>query len=507
MKELAANTRKYREILLKDPFRPGYHFAVPDDDGLPGDPNGAFFDGEMYHLMYLYRNSSTGGFHWGHQTSLDLLHWRNHEDALAVSEGDEGCYSGGAFLDDDRTAYLTFWRFAAKDGIKDKSGIGMACSRPPYEHWERMEPIAINATQWGIKDVEINGKTVHLACADPSNIWKMNGRYYMQTGNLMVLEEYGRKEDSPAMYTGDWTELFRSDDLRHWEFLHRFYSHTAEGYDLPDRTEDDMCPSFLPLFDARENGRFTGKYLQLFIAHNRGCQYYVGTLEGETFIPETHGRMTWKDNAFFAPEALVDGKNRQIMWAWLPYNHRKEFAKYGWSGVFSFPRVLWLEEGILRMAPAKELDLLQYGHMALEPEGSELLNIPDGFSFRIKAEFNARKPGRYGLRVLESPDRSEYVEIYADTGENLLVMDVTKCGNDERNLKEEAPFDLKEGETVSLDIFVDRSIVEVYANERQAICRRAFPCRPEKSVFASLIGERSAVLKADYWKMAPTNPY
>ena len=39
-----------------------------------------------------------------------------------------------------------------------------------------------------------------------------------------------------------------------------------------------MCPSFLPLPRAREGGPPSGKHLQLFISHNMGCQYYVGTL-------------------------------------------------------------------------------------------------------------------------------------------------------------------------------------------------------------------------------------
>lgn len=31
------------------------------------------------------------------------------------------------------------------------------------------------------------------------------------------------------------------------------------------------------------------------------------------------------------------------------------------------------------------------------------------------------------------------------------------------------------GEALDLDIFIDNSVIEVYANERQAICRRVYP--------------------------------
>ena len=43
--------------------------------------------------------------------------------------------------------------------------------------------------------------------------------------------------------------------------------------------------------------------------------------------------------------------------------------------------------------------------------------------------------------------------------------------------KEEAPFSLADGETLDLDIFVDKLIVEVYANERQAIVRARLPVK------------------------------
>ena len=196
---------------------------------------------------------------------------------------------------------------------------------------------------------------------------------------------YGREENSDPHYQGDWTDLFRSEDLKTWTFVHRFYENTHKDATWPDKTEDDMCPSFLPLFDKRENGSFTGKYLQLFIAHNRGCQYYIGTLEGETFIPEQHGRMSWNDIAYFAPEALIDDKNRHIIWTWLHGNPENDFEKYGWSGVFCFPRTVWYEDGALKMAPAAELDRLEYNTKIPTIGEDGGVSAQNGEVFRLKA--------------------------------------------------------------------------------------------------------------------------
>ena len=65
MKTAIEHKRLIREKLLSDPYRPGWHFTVPEDIGMPGDPNGAFYANGRYHLMYLY-NCRSDGFRWGH---------------------------------------------------------------------------------------------------------------------------------------------------------------------------------------------------------------------------------------------------------------------------------------------------------------------------------------------------------------------------------------------------------------------------------------------------------
>lgn len=505
MKEKIIHAREYRETLLRDPYRPMYHFTVPDDFGYPADPNGAFFVDGVYHLMYLYVNSATGANHWGHISSVDLLHWRHHPDALTDLDGDEGCYSGGAFLDEDKTAYLTFWKFPGVDKESDPGGIAIAHSKPPYEEWTRMDSLAVTSSLiWGVADLEVDGEVLHLACADPSNIWKMNGRYYMQAGNLLVLSNFGKEVEADEKYKGDFTDLFRSDNLRKWEYVGRFYANTKKGIDdYPDVSEDDMCPSFLPLFDAEENGEPTGKYMQLFISHRRGCQYYIGTLTGETFLPEIHGRMSWCDKACFAPEALVDDRNRHIMWAWLQDNPENDFERYGWTGVYSAPRTLWYAEGELKMAPVWELEQLEYAHIAYTAEDGETIRVENGESCRIRAVFRGEE--KAGLAVRVSEDGEEYTEIYYSPQEQKLIMDTTRSGSDGWRIREEAPFALREGEKLHLDILIDKSVVEVYANQRQAICRRIYPTHPEQSRGVKLLGERPITL--DTWAMFASNPY
>src|SRR4029453_10494536 len=58
--DVIKSTRDFRERLLADPYRPAFHFSFPEDVGMPGDLNGAFYKDGLYHLMYLYKRAGAG---------------------------------------------------------------------------------------------------------------------------------------------------------------------------------------------------------------------------------------------------------------------------------------------------------------------------------------------------------------------------------------------------------------------------------------------------------------
>jgi len=503
------STRLLRERLLDDPYRPGYHFCVPEDNGRPGDSNGCFYANGRYHLMYLYNRNGVG-FCWGHLSSKDLVHWRHHPDSIGPGDGDEGCFSGGGFVDDDGTAYLSYWMLWGDKGI----GVAASSDRH-YDRWQKLpaNPV-IKSTEWGITETQDEeGNPLVYGSADPTNIWKKDGKYYILTGNLLVLNKYGRKPDSPEEMKGDRLDLLESDDLETWRYKGVFYQRNPEW---TDASEDNMCPSFLPLPAAAEGGRPSGKHLLLFISHNKGCQYYVGDYDtkNDRFLPDNHGRMTWVDNTYFAPEALVDDRGRQIMWAWLVDNPRGEEAR-GWSGVYGLPRSLWLgEDGTLRMRPVKELEMLRgderaWNDVTLDDGETKTLDGVVGDSCELEITIDpAFTAKQLGVKVRASADGEEETLLYYDAETKTLVFDSTRSGVDGRRAVERAPLALKEGEPLKLRVFVDKSIVEIYANDRQAICRRVYPGRDDSLgavLFAT--GGRAKCSAAKAWEMMPSNPY
>ncbi len=488
------NARALREKLVADPYRPGYHIVTPEGVCAPFDPNGALFWNGRYHLHYIVQTEK--GHCWAHISSHDLVHWRHHRLSLEPGGVDEGIFSGGAFIDKEGVPTITYW------GLGEGAGICLATSTDPdLDTWTKSpHNPAIRQTSPGI--FEGDGGQVYGA-ADPSAIWTHEGRYYLLTGNLLVLRAYGLERDLDE-YKGDTTYLFVSDDLAHWTYLHPFYTSNREW---TREDEDDMCPDFFPLGD---------RHMLLFISHNLGCQYYLGRYEDDHFYPETHGRMTWVDNAFFAPESLVDDKGRRIMWAWI-FDGREPATREasGWSGTMSLPRVLWLgDDGTLRMAPPEELEVLRFDHHRAEAlvvgDGETVtLEAVTGNSLELSLTVRVGDAARVGVKVCSSPGGEEQTLVVYDAVERQIRVDTTRSslGEGPKSV-EAAPFELRAGEPLRLRVFVDRSVVEVFANDRQAVMRRIYPTRADSvGVRLGSWGGEAVFDVVDAWQMAASNPW
>ncbi len=513
-------SRLLRERYLKDPHRPGYHLMVPEGLHSPVDPNGGLFWNGRYHLCYIYQHDKR--HYWGHVSSLDLVHWRHHPPALAPDPDDgegDGIFSGGAFVDPQGRAVISYWKFSPK------SGLAIATSTDEnLDVWVKHSGNPLIPEMPGRRGVAmvqgVDGKEHLASAADPSAIWMHNGRYYVLTGNLIVLHEEGLKKNNPARQ-GDTLYLFTSDDLIHWRYVHEFYK-SDRRWTAAD--EDCMCPDFFPLPASPDGGAPSGKHMLLFISHNHGCQYYLGDYTGDRFLPQTHGRMSWQDREFFAPESLADAKGRRIMWAWLinPRGPRSaadspEAAAQqaaGWSGEMSLPRVLWLgDDGTLRMKPADELKSLRYRPveqrgLTVSPDRPLLIEAVRGRSMEVEMETHAPARGAVGLEVCCSADGRERTRIYYDAVEGALKVDTRESGPLQgTRIVESAPLSLRSGEPLRLRVFVDKSIVEVFANDRQAIARHVFPSEGSDAVRLFAEGAQASVPVLRAWQMMPSNPW
>ncbi len=73
---------------------------------------------------------------------------------------------------------------------------------------------------------------------------------------------------------------------------------------------------------------------------------------------------------------------------------------------------------------------------------------------------------------------------------------------------QEAPFALRQGESLQLRIYLDRSVLEVFANGRQCMAQRIYPTRGDSTGVALFSrGGAATVRRPRAWDLAATNPW
>jgi sucrose-6-phosphate hydrolase SacC (GH32 family) len=461
-----SSARALREKLLSDPHRPGYHFVIPEGQAMPFDPNGAIHWKGRYHLFYIFQDKR--GHNWGHVSSTDLFHWRHHPTGLT-----SGMFSGNCFINKEGCPTMCYHQVG--------QGNAMAVALDDdLNEWKKLESNPITPkTQPGDPNHD------KYRSWDPYG-WLENDTYY-------------------AIFGGERPAIAKAPSLAgEWKYVGDLMANTVPGVSI---NEDVSCADFFKLGDRR---------MLLCISHRLGCRYYLGDWKGEQFHPTFHEKMSWVDNSFFAPESLLDDRGRRIMWAWIFDSPGfKMRTDYGWSGTMSLPRVLSLgADGTLRMNPPEEIERLRYNGKKRADltvaAGSELaLQGIEGNSLELDLEINATEAKQYGVKVCCSPDGEEQTVVYYDAAERKLKVDTTKSSlSDGPKTVEAGPFELQPSELLKLRVFVDKSVVEVFANGRQAVMRRIYPSRAD-SVGVRLFsnGGPATVATLDAWEMMPSNPY
>ena len=124
-------------------------------------------------------------------------------------------------------------------------------------------------------------------------------------------------------------------------------------------------------------------------------------------------------------------------------------------------------------------------------------------------EISSKDAKQFGVKVCCSPDGEEQTLIYYDAIEKKLKLDTNRSSLVEGPKSVEAgPLELKSNEPLKLRVFVDKSVVEVFANGRQAVMRRVYPSRADSvgvAVFSN--GGPASVTTLEAWNMMPSQSY
>jgi fructan beta-fructosidase len=452
--------------LSGQPMRPTFHFT-PARNWM-NDPNGlVWYDGE-YHLFFQYNplGNDWGNMSWGHAVSRDLTAWEELPVALEHTPT-EAVYSGSAVVDRANTSSLGTGDtpamvavYTSHDLVTGHQGQSVAWSTDKGRTWTRHPKNPL---------LEIGSTDFR----DPKVSWYAEGGYWVM---------------AVVLATERVVRLYRSYDLLDWSLLSDFG---------PAGSTDGIweCPDLFPLMvdgdPASTRWLLVVSVQEGAPAGGSGMQYFVGDFDGTTFTadPAPGDGALWVDHGadYYAAVSFNDDPHdRRVLVGWMSnwyYSHVVPTRPY--RGAMSAARTYELRTHrgrlVLVQSPVVE-GLPAPVHRLTSQEVPEGVHpLPDdwrGHSTVLTARLDPGNASRCGLLVRVGA--GECTVIAYDAAEGALYVDRTASGDTDFHpgfgAVHTAPLDLEAGEPLTLEIHIDATSVEVYADGgRVVITDLVFP--------------------------------
>ncbi|OUU10071.1 MAG: hypothetical protein CBB94_06035 [Gammaproteobacteria bacterium TMED34] len=139
--------------------------------------------------------------------------------------------------------------------------------------------------------------------------------------------------------------------------------------------------------------------------------------------------------------------------------------------------------------------------------------IPEvsGDSLEIYLDVESGEARYFGVKVGVASKNAANVEetvIGYDASAGVIRLDARRSGSVEKSENVDAgPLRLRPGESLKLRVFIDKSVVEVFANQRQAVARIIYPSKGSVGVSLFAEGGNAKVHSLNAWQLSPSNPY
>jgi fructan beta-fructosidase len=457
---LHAQTAKAPTYRFDEPLRPQIHFTPPMN--FMNDPNGLVFFEEEYHLFYQHNpfGDRWGHMSWGHAVSRDLLHWEHLPIALREEDGIM-VFSGSAVVDRTNSSGLCGGRpclVAIYTGhTKDRQTQNLAFSIDRGRTWTKYRGNPV--VDLGLKDFR-----------DPKVFWHDEAKRWVM---VTVLPDQHK------------VRFFGSPDLKQWEPLSDFGPAGATGGVWE-------CPDLFPLAVEGSPGE-TRWVLDVDlnpggVAGGSGGQYFVGRFDGRTFVNDAPATQTrWSDYGkdFYATISFSDippSDGRRIWMAWMSnWLYANDEPTSPWRGALSLPRELTLRRtpaGFrLLQRPVRELTSLRTGTMPERITASTPL--PPAADIRLEVSTTGES-AEAGLRLSNEVGEDVLIGVGGSPLELFVDRRRSRAApfHEDYAGRHAGPVRAIDGR-VHLRLIVDRSMVELFANDGETVVSdRLFPTQP-----------------------------
>ncbi len=453
-----------------DPLRPQYHL-LPARNWM-NDPNGPIFFRGRYHMFHQYNPQGAiwGNMNWAHATSPDMFHWQHEPIALSPTPGgpdQEGVFSGSAVLDNG-TPTLIYTGVAPPTGndatLRDGSHTWRetqclaTAQDDDLRKWKKLPTPVIASPPPGL---EVTG------FRDPA-LWREGNKWMLVLG-------------SGIRGKGGTILLYSSLDLRHWTYLHPLVEGNFSGKDSTNPVDTgDMweCPDFFPV----------GNKHVLLISTMGKVRWKVGTYANQRFTPEKEGVLDW--GSYYAAKTMLDRDGRRILWGWITESRPDaELIKAGWAGAMSLPRVLSLSpDNQLQTSVAPEASLLRAESIVMNHKAQSSGDIQIR---NLAAELD--------IHLQTAADFA--LHFFSDSGEFVAISCSGNSGNRTLHINNYTCPLPEHGAADRLHIFLDGSVMEVFANQSTSLTARVYQI-PSGPLRLKLEGD-AKVESLAAWQMKP----
>lgn len=430
-------------------YRGEYHFTPPI--GWINDPNGfIYFQGE-YHIFYQYNpygSTNAAPMFWGHAKSKDLIRWTHLPVALAPdrSYDADGCWSGSAIVVGERL-YLFYTGHYDRDGVRVQTQ-NMAYSDDGI-HFTKYENNPV------IGPEQLPEGTSAADFRDPY-VWEQDGKYYMLIGTM----ETGAAK----------VQLYESDDLFGWRYKSDFLRSEAAGYCWE-------CPNYV---DLGETELFAFSAVDFpagdYAFHNYNSSVYaLGGFDRESGTMKAGPFLEMDAGLDFYAEQILDRGEQKIMTAWMNMWGRSYVTSqlgHGWSGSLILPRLLSVKDGTLLQKPVPAIAEYYQNEVRIEDRlsGTKEYEGVSGSAVHLKVTADVSASDVFTVSVFCAD--GVHTDITYDKTKGTISFDRSKSGiavSYDRRERSKArvrsmPY-APENNTLVLEIFLDRSSVEVFLGE------------------------------------------
>ena len=482
------------DISNREKYRPLFHHTP--SYGWMNDPNGMFYKDGVWHLYYQHNpyGSKWQNLSWGHSTSTDLINWKPEPEAIEPN-GLGLVFSGSCVVDSAGTA-----------GFGKNAVIALYTSADVSQ---------TQSLAWSTDD----GTTFNIYPGNPILTMESEARdpnmfWHTPTQQWVMLLAHALDHEML---------IFTSPDLKDWTLQSSF----GKGLGCQDGVWE--CPD---LFELPVPGTDKKKWVLLCNINPGGpfggsaTQYFTGDFDGKTFTPDTdaEGKVPtkWmdygKDNyATVSWSDAPDGRRTVIGWM-SNWQYAAEAPTLQYRSANTLPREMGLFNGAdgqlyLSSAPSPELlamrakPVTSASHISIgnKPRTFALPAANDGIC-EITLDIDPAKSSEVALTIGNKSNES--VTVTYDAAARTISFDRRNSGltdfSKDFPAVTTAPL-FTAGRTVSLRIYVDRSSIELFADDgRSVMTNTVFPTSPYTTLSLSSTGGKADIRNLKIYPLTPS---